>query len=838
MPKHIKNNNNPNSRRFNADFDKSVNAPVSFALPFTYKSTDKISRVKSSRTQKTQNRVNTQSSQFSRQTKNQSRTNVRTSQQTRQTSQNLAQSPNLSRTRAQNLTSRTSVGTRRATPPATHRKTNASQLSQNRSANTARTRSTQTDRTPRTTTRTDHPPRTKGAHAKHSHQSTKDNFTFSPLTAVSNTLTQAKNAKSNNGFSGSGNIFSKLPLIIAGVILILIVVGVVNIFTYPNIYSGVKVGDVDVSGMTREAATQAITDYYSPRIQNTKIRVFAGEEGRENFYNGEGNNEEIAEQVSAQEADANVNYWDADSSTLGVSIDAESLSEQAFNIGRDNGGITGRISAQLFGKKLQVKLNFDSSALDKFVTTANKTLGFERLDWGVEVRDGVAQITDGYDGEEVNSNTLCNDFTNAFTQGGDSQEIIAKAENAPVRITQEQAQNTANEINNAIKGGIVITYGDKSQAYTNAQVGEWVQTTKEQTSNDNSSEGNTDYNSDGTWKLTPSISTKNFGTSFYADFQTTIDNAGLQVTFDVQGGNVSVNTNGSGVVPHITDAVSQLNATLFQENPDANASTQPTIQVQSGSVPESLTFEEAKEMQVVTEISTYTTTFSNSSGTEARNSNIRLGASFLNNTVCSANGGTWSFNGIVGDTTQDKGYQAAGSIAEGEYVDTYGGGICQVATTVFNALYESCYKITERHAHSLYISSYPAGRDAAISWSDLDLTWANETSSDVLMVTSADDTSVTVSLYSTPQTFSVESELGDWEEGSKYTTVVKEDENLAKGYSYVKTTGSDGSKISVTRTVYDANKQILYTNEFDSTYEPKNKVIVCGPGTTVDTSSS
>ena len=66
---------------------------------------------------------------------------------------------------------------------------------------------------------------------------------------------------------------------------------------------------------------------------------------------------------------------------------------------------------------------------------------------------------------------------------------------------------------------------------------------------------------------------------------------------------------------------------------------------------------------------------------------------------------------------------------------------------MFNAVYEAGYPVTERRNHSLYISSYPTGRDAAIAYPDLDLTWVNDGTSDVLMRSRYTDSSLTVTLY-------------------------------------------------------------------------------------------
>ena len=102
----------------------------------------------------------------------------------------------------------------------------------------------------------------------------------------------------------------------------------------------------------------------------------------------------------------------------------------------------------------------------------------------------------------------------------------------------------------------------------------------------------------------------------------------------------------------------------------------------------------------------------------------------------------------------------------GVYEDSIGGGICQVATTVFNAVYEAGLPIKERHNHSLYIASYPTGRDAAVDYPGTTLIWENNQNSDVVMKTSYTDDSITVQLYSVHTGYSVETDTGEWEEGA------------------------------------------------------------------------
>ena len=212
------------------------------------------------------------------------------------------------------------------------------------------------------------------------------------------------------------------------------------------------------------------------------------------------------------------------------------------------------------------------------------------------------------------------------------------------------------------------------------------------------------------------------------------------------------------------------------------------------------------------------------------NHNIALVSQLLDNSICAA-GQTWSYNDTTGNCDEEKGFLGAGAIIDGEYTDSVGGGICQVATTVFNAVYESGLPIKERHNHSLYIASYPQGRDAAVSYPELDLVWQNDTANDVLVKVSCSEGSVTATLYGVDSGYQVSTETGQWEKGKTHSSTTKVDDTLAPGTSYVKTRGTDGSTIEVTRTVKDAAGNIVRQDLFASVYDPVNEVVVKGPDT-------
>ncbi|MFP4074435.1 MAG: VanW family protein [Actinomycetota bacterium] len=112
-------------------------------------------------------------------------------------------------------------------------------------------------------------------------------------------------------------------------------------------------------------------------------------------------------------------------------------------------------------------------------------------------------------------------------------------------------------------------------------------------------------------------------------------------------------------------------------------------------------------------------------------------------------GETLSFNDYVGQRTREKGYLPAGAIRSGHMTDEVGGGVSQFTTTMFNAAFFAGLDLDEYQSHSVYFSRYPYGREATLSMPGPDLVLTNSTDYPVLIWPTYDETSITVSLYST-----------------------------------------------------------------------------------------
>lgn len=112
-----------------------------------------------------------------------------------------------------------------------------------------------------------------------------------------------------------------------------------------------------------------------------------------------------------------------------------------------------------------------------------------------------------------------------------------------------------------------------------------------------------------------------------------------------------------------------------------------------------------------------------------RDNNMKISLSKLNGIVVK-NGGTFSFNDTVGSPTPEEGYKKAGVFVEDKLKKDYGGGNCQVSTTLYNAVLKvKELKVTERHEHTKEVYYVEKGKDAAVAYGELDFKFKNSSRS-------------------------------------------------------------------------------------------------------------
>jgi len=239
-----------------------------------------------------------------------------------------------------------------------------------------------------------------------------------------------------------------------------------------------------------------------------------------------------------------------------------------------------------------------------------------------------------------------------------------------------------------------------------------------------------------------------------------------------------------------------------------------------------LTTREAKALGIHEVVSAFTTDMGASSPNRIHN--VHLLGDLLDGTLLEP-GETFSFNKVVGPRTPERGFLEGQMIFAGVLIPSIGGGVCQTATTVFNTAFEAGLPVAERLNHSFYISHYPMGRDATVSWGGPDLVFTNDLDHAILIEADYTDETFTVTFYGTRQGRTVEAETSEQTRLTKPKLQFAVDPT-APPKSVRKTEGGGpGFDVTVRRRVYEDGK-LIREDEFFTRYTPENPTKVFGPG--------
>lgn len=217
-----------------------------------------------------------------------------------------------------------------------------------------------------------------------------------------------------------------------------------------------------------------------------------------------------------------------------------------------------------------------------------------------------------------------------------------------------------------------------------------------------------------------------------------------------------------------------------------------------------------------------------------RTTNLRLACEAINGTVLNP-GEVFSFNNVVGERTAAKGYLPATVYSGGQSVEELGGGVCQVASTLYYCTLHLDLEQVHREPHQFAVTYVPYGMDATVYWGHIDYQFKNTLSNPIKILANTDNGHVNVTFLGIPDTdnyvemTSVILETYPWQE------VEEVDETKEPGYREVEVTPYTGYKVVTYKTIYDADgNQISKTQEAISIYEKRDKKYIVGPEETVE----
>ena len=673
----------------------------------------------------------------------------------------------------------------------------------------------------------------------------------------------ARTTSNATAFAGFFKRHLKVCLPVTIALALVVVGGIADIgASFGKIHPGIKVCGVEVGGMTQEDAATKLEDALADTLNDACITVYSSQDAASQddamlitLDDESSDGVAYADTATATDVDGDdkTDKWTLTAEGLSAHVDGATMAQNAYLIGRQGNFFLDRIRAWVGSFDLSPVLGFSTDRLNELADLIDDACGTQIQDCKITISSGQASVVEGHDGWLVNQDKLKTLITKAV-YSGEGTAFAAPMETQTMHIGTDTAQRVADQVTNALSQDVTITYEDDSWTLDEVSLADMLSQTV-LTNEQYLKIGN------GTQKKTK-IPTEDADQDFSLPYDTSAGldaNSGYtlqcyvnqkKVTaylkeilgnkaqggaknarFDTSSGDtVKIIKSKNGKGPDRNAAALELQDMLFGTNSNR------TIAMVDTTIEPELTTQDAKAMGIKERLASWSIGLS---GTSSRIKNIRLLCKLINGSLV-APGETWSFNDTTGERTAEKGFETAPVIINGKHEDQLGGGICQVATCVFNAACYSGLGIVTRTNHDFYISSYDdeGFADATVSWDVPDLEWLNDTDNYILLTADASGNDVVVSLWGTDDGRTVECDRGEWKKGSKYKTVKENDDTMAEGTTKVVQQGVDGRSIQIHYLVTSKDGEVLHDIKFNSVYVAQNEIIKVGTKKTSEESSS
>ena len=419
---------------------------------------------------------------------------------------------------------------------------------------------------------------------------------------------------------------------------------------------------------------------------------------------------------------------------LGYAIDVDETTERIRRPGSQANPLTAlrqHYDVWRNGIEVEVVDTFDDERVAASAEAMAEEFSLEPVEGEVTLEGTSVSRTDPETGAELDSAGLAQDLADAaLTPGAATISAVVEALETDTTVADVDAGVEAAEA--AIDGDIVLSRGDGEIRLSPETIGEIF-----------------DVQRDGS-DFTLVMDTDELGADIDEDVIEAIERDPISSDITLEGGAIQISDSRVGFAFDLDAAAAQVEAIATGQDDEREQELDVEI------IEPERSREEAEALGIDTVISEFTTEFTPG---QPRADNIRLIADMVDGVVLEP-GETFSVNDHVGPRTEEKGFQADGTIIDGELVDRVGGGVSQFATTMYNAIYFGGYEFIEFRPHSYYISRYPPGREATLSYGSIDLAFRNNSPHGLLIDTSHTAESVTVRIWSTPWV-EVESETGE-----------------------------------------------------------------------------
>ncbi len=510
--------------------------------------------------------------------------------------------------------------------------------------------------------------------------------------------------------------------------------------------------------------------------------------------------------------------WHTTARDLGLRLDPDELVAAAFQVGR-GGGPFDRLGDQLDsltrGRTISVSSTTDAAALDGALGGMAHQVERAPIDAQLSLgKDGSIQSSPAQAGLAVDDAGSRDQLTSALNGGGQSVALVTRS--VPPSIPDEQLQAARDQLGRLLAPDaqpLTLTFTDKTFSLEHADVQKLVSLSGG-TKPGQPAVVNIDDKAVRTWA---------------AKIAKDVDQSVQDARFAFSGGSLKVTR------------PSKQGRTLDQEATvravhDALLAGGTSVALPVTTIDPKVSSDDPAALGITELIDRGSTAFAGS--IPEKKHNIQLAAERLNGIVV-APGQTFSFNDAVGPTTIDSGFQWGFGITSGNdgprTVPSVAGGICQVATTLFQPVYWAGYQLEERYWHMYWIPAYTSrgvvGLDVTVDGdSGIDFKWTNTTSSYILIQSATDDSNIYFGLYGKKPSWKVQVDDAILTNRTPPDPkpIAQEEPTLPWGRTLLVETARDGFDAEVVRHVIPNDGSKQRDLDLKSNYLPARTVTLVG----------
>mgnify|MGYP004622780923 CR=1 FL=1 len=215
-------------------------------------------------------------------------------------------------------------------------------------------------------------------------------------------------------------------------------------------------------------------------------------------------------------------------------------------------------------------------------------------------------------------------------------------------------------------------------------------------------------------------------------------------------------------------------------------------------------------------------------GNVDRTTNLKLAANKINGVVLLPNE-EFSYNKVVGERTISAGYKMAATYASGKVVDGLGGGICQISSTLYDAVVYANLNVTTRRNHQFVTSYLPAGKDATVVWGSQDFKFVNSRKYPIRIVATVEGGNATIQVWGIKEDVEYDISIETKKVATiAYTTQYVQDASLPAGQQKIIQAGNNGRKVEAYKVMKLNGKVVSTTLLSRDTYNAMQRIVHVG----------